>query len=133
MALTGVGLLPIIMLISAFAAFAGMGGAPAPPPRLGAGNRDSAEHNSEMDTMSLILASGVFLTIVFTVFKLHSLYAFKTSNNIIGYAEEYIGIYLIGTIFVQISLGLNTFISTPGRATTAMLSVLIGAIIICCT
>ena len=129
MALTGVGVtFPIIMLISAFAAFAGMGGAPLASMQLGAGNRDSAEHILG-NSMSLILASGVFLTIVFTVFKTPMLYAFGASNNIIGYAEEYIGIYLIGTIFVQISLGLNTFISAQGRATTAMLSVLIGAII----
>lgn len=129
MALTGVGVtFPIIMLISAFAAFAGMGGAPLASMQLGAVNRDSAEHILG-NSMSLILASGVFLTIVFTVFKTPMLYAFGASNNIIGYAEEYIGIYLIGTIFVQISLGLNTFISAQGRATTAMLSVLIGAII----
>ncbi len=129
MALTGVGVtFPIIMLISAFAAFSGMGGAPLASMQLGAGNREGAERILG-NSMSLILLSSAVLTIGFSIFKTPMLYAFGASDNIIGYAQEYIGVYLIGTIFVQISLGLNTFISAQGRATTAMLSVLIGAII----
>lgn len=128
-ALTGVGVtFPIIMLISAFSAFAGMGGAPLASIELGKRDYEKAEKILGNST-GLIFIFSIVLTIGFSVFKTPILYAFGASKATIGYAESYIGIYLIGTIFVQLALGLNTFISGQGAAKTAMLSVLIGAII----
>jgi len=129
LALTGVGVtFPIIMLISAFAAFAGMGGAPLASIQLGAGNRANAEKILG-NCFSLLLFFSAVLTVLFSLLKRPMLYLFGASDAIIGYAESYISIYLIGTVFVQLALGLNTFISAQGFATTAMLSVLIGALI----
>lgn len=129
MALTGVGVtFPIIMIISAFAAFAGFGGAPQASIRLGKKDYDGAQKILGNST-SLLLVFSVILTTFFMVFKTQILYAFGASENIIQYAEQYITIYLCGTIFVQLALGLNAFISAQGFAKTAMLSVLIGAVI----
>ncbi len=129
LALTGVGVtFPILMLVSAFAAFAGMGGAPLASIQLGAGNRAGAEKILG-NCFSLLLFFSATLTVLFSLTKRPLLYMFGASDNIIGYAEDYISIYLIGTVFVQLALGLNTFISAQGFATTAMLSVLIGALI----
>lgn len=126
-ALTGVGVtFPILTLISAFAAFAGQGGAPLASIRLGAGRRDEAERILG-NSLALLLLAAAALTAVFQVYKEPVLYAFGASPDTIGYAMDYIRIYLIGTVFVQLSLGLNTFISAQGQAATAMLSVLIGA------
>ena len=127
-ALTGVGVtFQIIMLISAFSAFAGMGGAPLSSIELGKKDYDKAEQILGNSAGMLILFS-LLLTVVFSIFKTPILYAFGASETTIVYAKEYIGIYLIGTIFVQLALGLNTFISGQGASKTAMLSVLIGAI-----
>ncbi len=124
-ALTGVGVtFPIIMLVSAFSAFAGMGGAPLASIELGKKNYEKAER--------ILGNSAGLLTVLFSVFKTPVLYAFGASGATIGYAESYIGIYLAGTLFVQAALGLNTFISGQGAAKTAMLSVLIGAVINIC-
>lgn len=129
LALTGVGVtFPILMLISAFSAFAGMGGAPLASIRLGAGDRKGAEKILG-NCFTLLLILSVALTAIFLVFKRPLLLAFGASADTIGYATDYLTIYLIGTVFVQLALGLNTFISAQGHATTAMLSVLIGAII----
>ena len=129
LALTGVGVtFPIILLVSAFAAFAGMGGAPLASIQLGAGNREGAEKILG-NCFSMLLVLSVTLTVIFSIFKTPLLYMFGASDAIIGYAEDYISIYLAGTIFVQLALGLNTFISAQGHATVAMLSVLIGAVI----
>ena len=129
LALTGVGVtFPIILLVSAFAAFAGMGGAPLASIPLGAGKRGGAEKILG-NCFSMLLVLSVTLTVIFSIFKTPLLYMFGASDAIIGYAEDYISIYLAGTIFVQLALGLNTFISAQGHATVAMLSVLIGAVI----
>ena len=129
LALTGVGVtMPIILLISAFAAFAGMGGAPLASIQLGAGNRERAERILS-NSFSMLLILSVVLTIFFRAFSRPLLYAFGASDNIIGYGLSYINLYVLGTVFVQLALGLNTFISAQGHATTAMLSVLIGAVI----
>ncbi|MDO4311958.1 MAG: MATE family efflux transporter [Eubacteriales bacterium] len=129
MALTGVGVtFPIIMLISAFSAFAGMGGAPLASIKLGKKEYQGAEEILG-NSAGMLLIFSVVLTVFFQVFKTPILYAFGASDHIIGYAEDYIEIYLVGTVFVQFALGLNTFISGQGRAKTAMLSVLIGAIV----
>ncbi len=128
LALTGVGVtFPIIMLISAFSAFAGMGGAPLSSIKLGRKDYKGAEEILG-NSAGMLLVFSVVLTLFFQIFKTPVLYAFGASDNIIVYAEDYIGIYLAGTIFVQYALGLNTFISGQGQSKTAMLSVLIGAI-----
>lgn len=131
-ALTGVGVtFPIIMLISAFSAFAGMGGAPLASIELGKQDYEKAEKILG-NSAGLILLFSAVLTVFFLVFKTPILYAFGASEATISYAESYIGIYLVGTIFVQVALGLNTFISGQGASKTAMLSVLIGAVINIC-
>ena len=79
--------------------------------------------------MTLLLCASVVLTAVFQLIKRPVLMAFGASEDTIGYATDYITIYLLGTVFVQLALGLNTFISAQGRAMTAMCSVLIGAVL----
>ena len=126
-ALTGLGVsFPIIMIISAFSAFAGAGGAPLAAIELGRGNREGAEKILG-SAITMLLAFSVILTVLFQIFKRPLLYLFGASDNTIEYACNYLGIYLIGTIFVQLALGMNMFISSQGQAKTAMLSVLIGA------
>lgn len=128
LALTGVGVtFPIIMLISAFSALAGMGGAPLASIKLGAGDKDGAEKILG-NSATLLLICSVVLTTIFLIYKEPLLYMFGASENIITYSLDYINIYLYGTIFVQFALGLNMYISAQGFAKTAMLSVLIGAI-----
>lgn len=131
-ALTGVGVtFPIIMLVSAFSAFAGMGGAPLASIELGKKNYEKAERILG-NSAGLLVIFSVILTVLFSTFKIPVLYAFGASEATIGYSVSYIGIYLLGTIFVQTALGLNTFISGQGASKTAMLSVLIGAVINIC-
>ncbi len=128
MALTGLGItFPILMIVSAFAAFVGMGAAPLASMRMGAGKDKEAEQILGASTLLLLFLS-VVLTVVILIFKVPLLYLFGASDNIIGYADDYITIYLLGTVFVMLALGLNAFISAQGFATTAMISVLIGAV-----
>lgn len=128
LALTGVGVTaPILMVISAFSAFAGMGGAPQASIQLGKKNYEGAEKILGTSVAMLLLFS-VVLTVVFQAFKTPILYAFGASDNTIVHAREYITIYLTGTVFVQFALGLNTYISGQGNAKIAMLSVLLGAV-----
>ena len=128
-ALTGLGVtFPIIMLISAFTAFAGMGGAPLASIRLGAGDREGAEKILGNSTALLLMMAAV-LTTVFSVIKEPVLMAFGASEDTIGYALDYISIYLAGTVFVQLALGLNAYITAQGQALVAMCSVLIGAVL----
>ena len=129
LALTGVGLIfPIILIISAFSSFIGLGGAPLAAIQLGKNDKEKAEKILSNCFLVLIVFS-VILTILFMVFKQLLLYLFGASENTYPYADEYLTIYLLGTIFVLISLGLNMFISSQGNAKTAMLSVIIGAVI----
>ena len=128
-ALTGLGVtFPILMLISAFTAFAGMGGAPLASIRLGSGDRAGAEKILGNSTTLLLLLAAV-LTAVFSIVKEPALMAFGASEATIGYALDYISIYLAGTVFVQLALGLNAYITAQGQALVAMCSVLIGAIL----
>ena len=100
MALTGVGVtFPIIMLISAFSAFAGMGGAPLASIQLGKKDYKGAEKILG-NSAGMLLVFSVLLTLFFMIFKTPILYAFGASDVIIGYARDYITIYLVGTIFV---------------------------------
>ena len=128
LALTGVGVtFPIIMVVSAFSAFAGQGGAPLASILLGAKDQEKAEKVLGSST-ALLLVFSISLTLIFQILKTPLLYAFGASDNVIGFAQDYIELYLWGTIFVMLSLGLNTFISGQGNAKTAMFSVLIGAV-----
>ncbi len=127
-ALTGLGLCnPIILIVSAFSNFAGNGGAPLAAIDLGRGDRESAERILG-NAVTLLVIFSVVLSGVFLTFKTPLLYLFGASENTISYANDYITIYLVGTLFVQLALGLNTFIICQGRFTTAMLSVVIGAV-----
>ena len=126
-ALTGVGLaFPIITLISAFSSLFGAGGAPLASIRLGEGRRDEAERILGVSAF-MLLCSSVVLMGGFSLFMRPLLMAFGASENTLPYAADYLSIYLMGTMFVQLVLGLNPFISAQGAATEAMLSVVIGA------
>lgn len=127
-ALTGVGVcMPLIMIISAFAALAGMGGAPRASIMMGKKDNPAAEKILGNCT-TLLLILSVVLTAVFLIFGRNMLLAFGASENTIGYAWDYMMIYTIGTVFVQIALGLNSFITAQGFATMSMITVLIGAV-----
>lgn len=127
-ALTGVGVtFPLILIISAFSALIGMGGAPRAAIKMGAGDNEDAEKILGNCT-SVLIGLSVVLTTVFMIFRDPLLMAFGASENTIGYASDYMEIYLIGTISVQLALGLNSFISTQGFATISMANVLIGAV-----
>lgn len=128
MALTGMGLCtPIILIVSAFAAFAGSGGAPLAAMELGRGDRDKAGRILS-NALVMLLSFSVVLTVLLLALRRPLLLFFGASEATIGYADDYIKIYLCGTVFVQLSLGLNSFISCQGQARTAMFSVLIGAV-----
>ena len=128
-ALTGVGItFPIITLISAFSAFVGLGGAPLAAIWMGKGDRKHAEK---------ILGSGACLLVIFTIvlmavfylFQKPFLYMFGASDATIGYSLDYMSIYLLGTLFVELALGLNPFIISQGRSRIAMISIVIGAVV----
>ncbi|MEG0753546.1 MAG: MATE family efflux transporter [Angelakisella sp.] len=128
-ALTGVGVtMPIIMLISAFSALIGMGGAPRASIKMGQKDNEGASRILGNCFATLLIIS-VLLTIFFLAFGEQMLMMFGASENTIVYATQYMNIYVCGTIFVQLALGLNPFISTQGFATTSMMTVLIGAVI----
>ncbi len=129
LALTGVGVcMPLIMIISAFAALVGNGGAPRASILMGKGDKEKAEKIlGNCFTTQLIIS--VILTFVMYLFNRPLLLAFGASENTIEYAVSYMNIYALGTLFVQLTLGMNTFITAQGFAKTGMLSVLIGAIV----
>lgn len=129
LALTGIGVtFPIIVGISSFSSFAGYAGAPLSSIELGRKNFKKAEK---------ILGNSVFLTLFFSftipiiiyIFREKLLLNFGASQNIMPYSLDYLNLYLLGTIFVLLALGLNPFISGQGFAKEAMFSVLIGALL----
>ena len=128
LALTGVGVcMPIILIVSAFAALVSSGGAPRASIAMGQGKYDKAESIlGECFFLQVIIS--VILTIVLLVFGRSFLLAFGASENTIVYATSYMRIYALGTIFVQLTLGMNAFITAQGFASTGMLTVLIGAV-----
>lgn len=127
-ALTGVGVtFPVIMAISAFAALVSMGGAPRASIMLGKGRKEEAENILGNCTTALI-AVALALTAFFLAFGRNILLMFGASGNTIEYGWAYMQIYSLGTIFVQLALGLNAFINAQGYAKTGMLTVLIGAV-----
>ena len=128
MALTGVGVcMPLIMIITAFAALVGNGGAPRATIFMGKNKKDDAEKIlANCFTMQILLS--IILTVVLLIWNRDFLLAFGASANTIEYAASYMNIYALGTIFVQLTLGMNAFITAQGFAKEGMLSVLIGAI-----
>ncbi|MBU3209497.1 MATE family efflux transporter [Clostridium algidicarnis] len=128
-AMAGVGIaFPIIMLVSAFSALIGMGGAPLAAIKMGEGDNEGAEKIMG-NSFSMLLILGTILTILFMIFKEPILWAFGASEATINFALDYLNLYLIGTIFVQIALGMNPFIYTQGFAKIGMSTVITGAVI----
>lgn len=126
-ALTGVGLcFPIISLVIAFSQFVGAGGAPLAAIALGKGDRLEAE-KILANGVSMLIFFSVILTTVFYVIKKPFLYAFGASDSTYAYSEQYLSIYLCGTLFVMLVMGLNSFITAQGQAKVAMVSILTGA------
>ncbi|MBS5925463.1 MAG: MATE family efflux transporter [Clostridium sp.] len=129
LAMAGVGVaFPILMLISAFSALIGMGGAPLCAIKMGEKNNEEAEKIMS-NSFAMLLIIAVVLTTGFLIFKEPILWAFGASEATIGYALDYLSIYVLGTIFVQIALGMNSYINTQGFAKIGMMTVVIGAII----
>lgn len=128
-AMAGVGVaFPIIMIVAAFSALIGAGGAPIAAIKMGEKKSDEAEKIMSNSFGALVII-GIVMTIGFLIFKEPLLWAFGASEATISYASEYLGIYLIGTVFVQIALGMNPFVNTQGFAKIGMATVVIGAVI----
>ena len=119
--------MPLIMMVSAFAALVGFGGSPRASIAMGKKDNDSAEKILGNCFTTQILISFV-LTAVLLIWNRDLLMAFGASENTISYGTRYMNIYSVGTIFVQLTLGMNAFITAQGFAKTGMLSVLIGAV-----
>ena len=128
LALTGVGVcLPLILIVSAFAALVASGGAPRASIYMGKQDHDTAEKILG-GCFALQLAVSALLTAVLLLWSRDLLLAFGASENTIGYAASYMQIYAVGTVFVQLTLGLNAFITAQGFAKIGMRTVLIGAV-----
>lgn len=128
-ALTGVGVtFPVIMVIAAFSALIGMGGAPRASIKMGQNDDDGAEEIMG-NCLTVLIGISVVLTAVFLLFGRDLLLLFGASGDTIGYASSYMNIYVCGTLFVQLALGMNSFISSQGFAKTSMITVVIGAAI----
>lgn len=129
LALTGIGVcMPLILIVSAFSAFVASGGAPRASIFMGRGDGDSVEKTlGGCLTMQVIIS--LLLTAAMLIWKDELLYLFGASENTISYAADYMGIYALGTIFVQITLGLNSFITAQGFAKVGMKTVIIGAVL----
>lgn len=127
-ALTGLGVtMPFIMCVSAFAALVSMGGAPRASIMMGRGNKEEAERILGNCTSMLVLVA-VIVTMVSQIWGQDILLLFGASESTLPYAWAYMQIYSLGTIFVQLALGLNAFINAQGFARTGMLTVVIGAV-----
>lgn len=129
LALTGVGVcMPIIMIVSAFAALVSSGGAPRASIYMGKNDMNSAEKTLG-NCFSLQIVVSVILTAILLIWNRELLLAFGASENTIAYAVDYMNVYAIGTIFVQLTLGMNSFITAQGFTKISMISVVIGAVI----
>ena len=128
MALTGVGVcMPIILIVSAFAALVSSGGAPRASIFMGKKDIESAERTLGA-CFGLQVIVSIVLTVVLLVWNRDLLLAFGASENTVEYATAYMSIYAIGTVFVQLTLGMNAFVSAQGFTKISMISVLIGAV-----
>ena len=129
LALTGVGVtMPIIMIVSAFAGLVSSGGAPRASISMGKGDMDSAEQTLGGCFLLQVIVS-IVLTVVLLLFGENLLLAFGASENTISYAASYLNIYAFGTLFVQLTLGMNAFVTAEGFTKISMVSVAIGAIL----
>lgn len=129
LALTGVGVcMPLIMIVSAFAALVSSGGAPRASIFMGKGEGESAEKTMGSCFTAQLIISAV-LTAVLLIFSRDLLLAFGASGNTIDYAHSYMTVYSLGTVFVQLTLGMNAYITAQGFAKVGMLTTLIGAIL----
>ena len=127
-ALTGVGVcMPVIMIVSAFAALVCFGGAPRSSIYLGGNKKEEAERVLGNCFIMQIIIS-VIITVILLIWNEDLLMAFGGSENTIDYSTSYMNIYALGTIFVQLTLGMNAFISAQGFTKISMISILIGAI-----
>lgn len=128
LALTGVGVcMPIIMIVSAFAALVGTGGAPRSSIFMGKGDKASAEKILG-GCFTLQFFISAVLTAVLLIWGEELLLAFGASENTIAFATDYLGVYSLGTVFVQLTLGLGAFITAQGFAKQGMITVLLGAV-----
>ncbi|MGL4762515.1 MAG: MATE family efflux transporter [Sarcina sp.] len=128
-AMAGVGIaFPVILIISAFSALIGGGGAPLLAIKMGEKDKKGAEKILS-NSFSALITLSIFLTVGFIIFREPILRAFGASDVTLNYALDYLTIYLFGTVFVQIALGLNPFINAQGFAKISMMTVMIGAII----
>ena len=126
-ALTGVGVcLPIILIVSAFACFTASGGAPRASIFMGRDDMDSAEKTLG-GCFTMQIGISVVLTAALLLWGRDALLAFGASENTIGYAADYLHIYAFGTLFVELTLGMNAFITAQGFAKVGMYTVIIGA------
>ena len=128
LALTGVGVcMPIIMIVSAFAALVSSGGAPRASIFMGKKDMESAEKTLG-GCFGLQIILSVILTAVLLIWNRSLLLMFGASENTIGYAVDYMSVYAIGTIFVQLTLGMNAFVTAQGFTQISMISVIVGAV-----
>ena len=127
LALTGVGVcMPVILIVSAFAALVSSGGAPRASIFMGKKDFESAEKTLGSCFGLQILLSAI-ITAVLLIWNRDLLMAFGASANTIGYASDYMSIYAVGTVFVQLTLGMNAFVSAQGFTVISMISVIVGA------
>ena len=127
LSLTGLGLcLPIISMVMAFANLFGMGGAPLCSIERGRGRQDEAEKIMG-NSFCLMLIFGTLLTVLGLLFKRPMLYLFGASDQTFPYADSYESIYLLGSVYVMIGLGMNSFINSQGFGKVGMMTVLLGA------
>ena len=128
LALTGVGVcMPIILIVSAFAALVSSGGAPRASIFMGKKDMESAERTLGA-CFGLQIIVSLVLTVILLIWSRDLLLTFGASENTIAYATEYMSIYALGTIFVQLTLGMNAFIAAQGFTKISMISVIIGAV-----
>ena len=129
LALTGLGVcFPVILFVSAISILVGLGGASRAVVRMGEGKLETA--NTILGSCTtLLVVLGLAATVFFLLVQEPMLYLFGATENTIGYAKDYLTIYLYGSIFVELSMGLNYFITSQGFSTMGMLTVIIGAII----
>lgn len=127
LSLTGIGVCtPVLMAVSAFSCLVGMGGAPRASIHMGRKEMNQADKTLG-NCFTMVILTSLVLTAVLAAFGRPLLLLFGASPDTIGPAWEYLSIYLIGTVFVQVSLGMNAFISAQGFTKISMLSVVIGA------
>ena len=127
LAMAGIGIItPIVLLVTAFSALVGFGGSPRVAIKMGQKDNDGAEEILG-NSFSLVIIIGLILTVIFYIFKEPIVMAFGASANTAQYAIDYLSIYLIGTVFVQVAVGMNPYINTQGFTTIGMVTVAIGA------